>query len=452
MQIVIFGDVMLDRTHLCTTERQAPEAADIPIYAIQSSSVLLGGAANVARNLQGLNPAMKVELCTVLGKDSSATEMKALFDAAGLRYTALADPLRKTTVKTRLFAGGRLVSRADSETVAPISPEQEEALVQTLHHRSSPPDAILLIDYNKGVLTARLVRRVIAWANERGIPTFVDPKVNDHLKYRGCFCFKPNLREGQVLTGQSGILPILSALGESLTPCFTVLTCGEAGLYLDDRQNAGTPAHITHATGIPVVDVTGAGDVAMCVLVYVYLTRKDMLLAAQAANEICGRSIQCIGNYGLTEADLRPYAGAAGAEGAEGAERIVFTNGCFDLIHSAHIKLLNFAKKQGDRLIVGLNSDASVRRLKGPTRPINSAIERAELLRQLPMVDEVRIFEEDTPENLLARLKPDVLVKGGDYTVNRIVGREHAGEVVLFDYVQNTSSSITIEKIKALRS
>jgi D-beta-D-heptose 7-phosphate kinase/D-beta-D-heptose 1-phosphate adenosyltransferase len=315
-----------------------------------------------------------------------------------------------------------------------------------------------LIDYNKGVLTERLAGAIIALANTRSIPTFVDPKVNNYLKYRNCFCFKPNLYEGRVLTGRNNPPEVLQALQNTLNPKCIVLTCGAEGLYMTQPEPCTAAPlfhHMPHTQPVTVVDVTGAGDTAMSILVYLYCRDHCMRTACQAVNRICSKSVQCIGNYTLSVQDFYPDAPekllTVLKKTHRRCARIVFTNGCFDLIHAAHIQLLLFAKQQGDVLIVGLNSDASVRRLKGPTRPVNTERERIALLESLPWVDYVVPFDEDTPADLINVLRPHVLVKGGDYTHATIVGRDAVDEVIFFDYQKDRSSTGMIDRILALQ-
>ena len=528
VKVFVVGDVMLDRNYFCTSTRMAPEAAHIPVQRVLREETLLGGAANVAKNLANVNVA--VSLLAVLGADTAAETLAGGLPP-GVTPVFFREADRQTTVKHRVFHAetGALLSRHDCETATGIADGTAEKLLahveQALH--AGRVDALVLVDYNKGVLTAKVATGLIALANRWSVPTFVDPKINDYLKYQGCFCFKPNLAEGQSLTGATTVPAVLAALRTALNPTYTVLTSGADGLYLDSADRA--LHHVTHPTPLPVVDVTGAGDTALSTLVYMYLKGKDMVAACQAANRICGKSIQCVGNYNLSLADvcgggvtppaprggytpptppiggnLSPPApplgenispnggistkikscsevlallGGAGG-GSPSPEDVsptslstpgeistnwggrgglapsrgcvtptVFTNGCFDLVHSAHVQLLNYAKAKGEILIVGVNSDASVRRLKGPTRPINSQEERAELLASLPMVDYVILFDEDTPAELIKALRPTVLVKGGDYKAEDLVGREWVQSVRLYPFVPNRSTSLMVSRI-----
>jgi len=446
MNILVIGDVMIDRNYLCkTSKRTAPESANVPIYNIDKIEYFLGGAANVAKNLWNLKA--HVEMISVIGDDEYADKITHLFQEQTIPCIFYRDSTRQTTIKNRIFENSVLVNRHDYETATDISKKMEDKILSYITEKidSSKIDAILLIDYNKGLLTTHLTENIILLANEKKVYTFVDPKINNYLKYKNCFCFKPNLHEGQTLTGKTEPEAIYSALKANLRPTHIVLTCGENGMYLNKD------IHITHPEKIPLIDVTGAGDTAMSTLVYMFLRDKCMIRACRMANSICGKSIQCIGNYNLTLADFeveksKIYTYPQLPVIPPGSN-IVFTNGCFDLIHSAHIKLLNYAKKQGDVLMVGLNSDASIKRLKGASRPINNTEERAALLESLPMVDYIVVYEDDTPENIIQELRPQVLVKGGDYTLENIVGRQYVQKVLLFNYLANKSSSLTINRI-----
>jgi D-beta-D-heptose 7-phosphate kinase/D-beta-D-heptose 1-phosphate adenosyltransferase len=327
--------------------------------------------------------------------------------------------------------------------------------------------AIVISDYDKGVVTPSLCKNIIDYCNQHRIYTFIDPKIKNIEKYRNCFCFKPNLNEGEIISNEKEVELILNSIKTNLNPMHTVLTCGEKGMYVDKIEN-----HVQHESPIEVVDVTGAGDTVLCVLVHVFLQKKDLYLATKMANYIAGKSVQQQGNYNASIQDIEDYYKIEQREKKQEQvsiicknkiifdyetdkikelslkKNIVFTNGCFDIIHSAHIQNLRFAKEQGDYLVVGLNTDASVQRLKGKERPINNQEERSKLLSLFDFVDHIILFNEDTPLSILQLLRPTVLVKGSDYKKEEIVGAEYAEKVVLFNYVEGKSSSHVINKIK----
>lgn len=449
--IIVIGDIMLDINYICNTTRKAPEA-DIPIYNVIETQYILGGAANVAKNLYQLN--CSVELISVIGSDDIGKKIESIIDSNKITNKLFIDSNRKTTQKNRIILDSSIVARYDIEDTNEINKELSEDIIRYIK-RIQPVDAIIISDYDKGVISRNICENIIQHCNENNIYTFVDPKIKDSLKYAGCFCLKPNLKEGETMTGEKTISNILRFMRENINCKNIVLTCGENGMYVNSEEN-----HITHCNKIPVLDVTGAGDIVASVLTYEYLKTTDLIMASKVANYVGGKSIQTLGNYNLANSDIYEYY-----ESIEHSNKviydhqidkikslsknkdIVFTNGCFDILHSAHIKLLKFSKKQGNILIVGLNSDNSIKRLKGSMRPINNIHERSTILAQFDFVDYIIIFDADTPLNLLKNLNPGVLVKGGDYKKEQIIGAEYADNVVLFNFIENKSSSLVIKKI-----
>lgn len=433
MKIIVLGDIILDVNYLCETHRKAPEA-DIPVYSLVKTDNIIGGAANVALNLRRLR--CDVELISVIGNDTNGMILTELLNKNGVKTKVFIDVLRKTTTKTRLFCENKLVTRYDVEDTADI---KDTDYILEYIKKIEGIDAIVLSDYNKGVLTEELCKNVILEANMRRVPVFVDPKTKNVDKYAGCFCFKPNRVEGEIISGRSGVDDIITTIKNKINCENVVLTSGEDGIYVNGEQN-----HITHTTPIDVIDVTGCGDVVFSILVYEFLLHGDLFKAAEIANYVAGKSTQVVGNYVVSNKDLDDAR-----QNWERAQKkvVVFTNGCFDIIHSAHVRLLKYCKSLGDILVVGINSDDSVKRLKGDSRPINGIEERCELLNSLGFVDRVVVFSEDTPFNILSELKPDIIVKGGDYTPDTIVGKEFAKEVVIYNYIPNLSTTNIVKKI-----
>lgn len=461
MNILVVGDVMLDVNYISKIERKAPEA-DIPIYNITDNYYILGGASNVAMNLKNLNTS--VELISVIGNDNSGEKIKSLLEEKHIVNTLFIDKERKSTLKNRIFQNNSIRVRYDIEDNHDISSDLVQTILSFIKQKKDI-DAIVLSDYNKGVLTTELTEQIIDYANTHGIYTFVDPKTKNYLKYKNCFCFKPNLLEGQEISGKSQKQEIVNCLKETIQCENIVLTCGKEGILVNNFSN-----FIQHPKEIEVVDVTGAGDIVLTILVYIYLKEKDIILAAKMANFIAGKSVQVIGNFQLTPEILDSYyqdtklnktltnecllnTKIINSEEIEKIQilskkkNIVFTNGCFDILHSGHIKNLQFARKQGDLLVVGLNSDASIKRLKGETRPINNIVERSEILSLMDFIDYIIIFDEDTPFSILKELKPKILVKGSDYKKEQIIGAEFVKEIILFDYIANKSTSLIIDEI-----
>lgn len=474
MNILVIGDIILDTYQYCITEKTAAEA-DIPVYKTYKTEYILGGAANVASNFKNLGN--NVEIISILGQGigqgtSQGTsqdeddgtnhinnKIKNLLNNQNIKHTLFNIPDRNTTVKTRIIHNDKIVTRYDIESSDYIEQSVQDQIFNYIQQKAKI-DAIVFSDYNKGCLPISLCKNIIQYANANNIYTFVDPKIKDYQKYRNCFCFKPNLLEGSTISinKPNEIAKILNFIKEQINCEHTVLTCGENGLYIDDINN-----HLTHTNkNINVIDVTGAGDMALCILTHIFLIEKDMIIAGKIANFICGKSVETMGNYQVSNADIDEYYATETPKKViydydldqllklqllKTSNKTVFTNGCFDIIHSAHLKLLKFSKKQGDILIVGLNGDESIKRLKGPSRPINSISERLELLSNLDFIDYIVVFNTDTPEPILKLICPSLLVKGGDYVIETIVGREYADNVLLFNYIENKSTSLIVNKI-----
>jgi D-beta-D-heptose 7-phosphate kinase/D-beta-D-heptose 1-phosphate adenosyltransferase len=473
--VLVIGDVMLDTYHHCETFRRAPEA-DIPVYNVKKTVHKLGGAANVAKNLKNLG--CNVFMVSVVGPDRPGEEIQRLLKKNKIYSTLFWGPNRKTTNKIRILHENKLVNRHDIEKVSNIKKRYEISIMEfiTKFCEQSSLDAIVISDYAKGVITEKLCQTIIDYANENNIRTFVDPKVNNIHKYRNCYLFKPNWHEAKAMTGplwheakadRSSIDLIFEYLKQEINSKCTVITCGKDGMYFDGKRN-----HVCVSKNKPVVDITGSGDIVLAVLVYSLLMNNSLHMSCYLAHIIATKGVGTVGNYEISLKDItdtiQRYNTIYGMSHVSGLNTkimkdtdtakiskiglmtdVVFTNGCFDIIHSAHIKLLNYAKSLGKILVVGLNSDASIRRLKGPERPVNNETERCELLANLGMVDHVILFDEDTPYTILSYLRPKIMVKGGDYEKDQVIGSEFAQQVALFNYIENTSTTNMIQKIKA---
>jgi len=459
MNIIVIGDVMIDINYISEIKRNAPEA-DIPIYNISSLNHILGGASNVALNLKNLGT--NVEIITVIGDDNYGNEIKNLFCSSQLQHKIFIDKERKTTQKNRIFVNDKLNVRYDIESTHDISDVVEDEIINYIINKNHYDiDAIIISDYDKGVITEKLSQTIISYANKKHIPTFVDPKLKNYMKYKGCFLFKPNQTEAETISGEKNIHNILHFIKNKIDCKNILLTRGKEGMILNNVYNK-----IEHESIINLIDVTGAGDVVLSVLVYVFIKEKDLLKACKIANYIGGKSVGVIGNYSVNLNDINEYDALdiniektkilydyendKITKISKNNENIVFTNGCFDILHSAHVELLKFSKKQGDVLVVGLNSDESIKRLKGETRPINDIEERSKILSLFDFIDYIIIFSDDTPLNLIKALKPDILIKGSDYNKDNIIGKEYVKNIILFDFVQNKSSTRVINKIKNL--
>jgi len=452
MNVLVFGDIMIDINYFSKIERNAPEA-DIPIYNIYRTEYILGGAANVAQNLHNLDN-INVELVSVIGNDDCGIKIQNLFNEKGIKNKLFVDNSRNTTQKNRIFYDNKLHVRYDIEDTHEIDDALSKSILRYIIQQKV--DAIVISDYDKGITQTDLIQNIINYSNENNIYTFVDPKIKNYLKYKNCFCFKPNLKEAQQISNLTDKNEIISFIKEHVCCKNVIITCGEDGIIINKSSNV-----IKHTDKINVVDVTGAGDIVLSILVYVYLLRKDLFLSCKIANFIAGKSVETIGNYCINTDILDYYLNLEETkiiyeyeiEKINNISKLnnkVFTNGCFDILHSAHVKLLQFAKKQGDILIVGLNSDESIKRLKGETRPINMIDERKVLLSLFDFIDYIIIFNDDTPLNIIKLIQPDILIKGADYKNTNIVGVEYCKKMLFFDFIENKSSTLVINKIKSI--
>lgn len=457
MNVIVIGDVMIDVNNISEVTKMAPEC-NIPIYNILGINYILGGASNVALNLKNLG--INVEIISVLGDDIYGDKIKDMFNAKQIKYKLIIDKDRKTTQKNRIFTNNKLNVRYDIETVDDISNVIENDIIDYIINKTDI-DAIVISDYDKGVITENMSKQIIDYANENNIPTFVDPKLKNYTKYKNCFLFKPNQNEAEIISGEKNIEKMLNFIKNEIECENILLTRGKEGMILNNIHNK-----IEHDSIINLVDVTGAGDNVLCVLVYCYLNDNNLLRACKIANYVGGKSVGVIGNYSISLDDIIEYNyrdnnlendkifydyQVENLKKKITNKKIVFTNGCFDILHSAHIELLKFSKNQGDILLVGLNSDESIKRLKGEMRPINDISERSRILSLFDFIDYIIIFDADTPFNILKNIKPDILVKGSDYIKDNIIGKEHAKDIILFNYIQNKSSTRIINKIKQLQ-
>lgn len=456
MNILVIGDIMLDINYISIIERRAPEA-DIPIHNINNVNYILGGAANVAQNLKYLD--VNVEVISITGNDYYGGIIKSVLDEKQIKYTIFDEDLRKTTQKHRIFNNNAIAVRYDIEDTHDISTEMSNKILNYVKEKKGI-NAIILSDYNKGLLTTHLCKEIIHYANENTIYTFVDPKIQNVEKYQNCFCFKPNLLECKIITkdNDNNVKNMLEIIKQKINCKNIIITCGENGIYMNDISN-----HITHKNKINVIDVTGAGDIVLTILAYIYLLKKDLYLACSIANCIAGKSVQTIGNYNINKEEIVDCLNEIlplnklvydyetnkiqNIKIVNQNKKIVFTNGCFDILHSAHIKILQFSKKQGDILVVGLNSNESIKRLKGEKRPINDIEERTSILSLFDFIDYIIVFNDDTPYKIIDLLRPNIIIKGSDYEKTNVVGANLVDDVILFDYISNKSTSLIINKI-----
>ncbi len=475
LTILILGDIMLDRYVSGHVRRISPEAP-IPVLRHEGARAVLGGAGNVAANIVALGA--RAILVGVVGADGAAREMLAAARALGgdtpggrLEFAAVTVAGRATTVKTRFMSGAHQLLRLDEEDTAPLGAEAVAGLLAAFEGAMARADVVVLSDYAKGVLCDAVLGPAIALARRHGRLVVADPKRADLSVYRGVGVLTPNEMEVATATGlavaddaaaeAAGVLALAASGAEAV-----LVTRSAKGLTLIRRDAA--PLHLpTEAR--EVSDVSGAGDTLVAAFAVSLAGGADLAESARVANVAAGIAVGKLGTATVSAAELRAalhraevlaidhkVAGLADAAREVAAWRaqglrVGFTNGCFDLIHPGHVRLLHKARARCDRQVVGLNTDASVARLKGPTRPVQNEAARATVMASIGAVDLVVLFDEDTPIGLIEALAPDRLFKGADYTVDQVVGgafvRAHGGEVVLIDLEAGHSTTGIIQRM-----
>jgi D-beta-D-heptose 7-phosphate kinase / D-beta-D-heptose 1-phosphate adenosyltransferase len=467
--IVCVGDLMLDDFVYGEVSRISPEAP-APILAVHRNELTVGGAGNVARNIAALG-ARCIFLGVVGEDDASRTLMRALAAEPLIEPHIVVDARRPTTRKVRFVSEHHATHllRADWELAEPLDAKTEKALIDRTLAALPRAGSVVLSDYAKGTLTPRVIRAVIEAANASGIPIIVDPKAVDYSIYRGATVVKPNRKELSEATrrradSDADVIAAAAELNGMLGTEAVVVSLSDAGLMLVPTN--GAPIHVP-AYPVKLGDTSGAGDTVVAALAVLLATKAGYEPAVRAANAAAAVVVGKRGTATVSAAELRsrilPAASLAPEEkvvfdwsvldqrlAAWRDLRIGFTNGCFDLLHPGHIKLLSEARAACDRLIVGLNGDASVRRLKGEGRPLQEVYARAEVLAALEAVDLVVVFDQETPLELIRRVRPKVLAKGGDYRREEVVGHElvesDGGEVILVDLMPGFSTSKIVRR------
>jgi len=439
------------------------------VVEVERDELRLGGAGNVVNNLLSLG--CKVSVASVVGADEDAQKLLKLLKQRAIEVAGIQQSAQRTTSrKSRILASNQQMLRIDRESTAEISANEQAALLEYVRLQLPQVGAVLLSDYLKGVLVPELLQQIIQLCRQQQIPVIVDPKGADFSRYRGATLLTPNRREAEVATGMSindetTLLAAGSKLLREHQLDALVLTRSEAGMSLFAAD--GKVEHLpTEAR--EVFDVSGAGDTVVAVIGAALAVGSSLADAARLANLAAGIVVGKLGTSTVTGAEiLNDYARRnrqpegkilprdeltvlLDSQRAAG-KVIVFTNGCFDLLHAGHVKYLQQARNLGDLLVLGLNSDASIRRLKGPKRPLLEESERAQILAALDCIDYLAIFEEDTPLELLQQVRPQILVKGGDYLADEVVGKQlvesYGGRVELIQFVDGKSSTNIIDKI-----
>lgn len=454
-RILVLGDLILDRYVWGSVHRVSPEAP-VQILNVEREEFRPGGAANVVRNLATLGA--RVSCGGVVGRDAGGRELLRLLRRLRVDVSSVkVHPRKPTSVKTRMIAHNQQMLRVDRERTEPIGPPLERQLLTAALRAAARADLVIFQDYNKGTLPEGLCERFMRRA---AAPVLVGLKSRDYRKYARATGAALNRSELLTISREDdvdrGARKILGELGLR----FLVATLGERGIRVYAR---GAAPLTLPAAARQVYDVTGAGDTALAAFGLAYASGLSLEECALLANAAAGIVVGKVGTETVTREELRGLAAdgeghrkvlslaelarSVAAERARG-RRVVFTNGCFDILHAGHVSLLQFARSKGDVLVVGLNSDRSVRALKGNGRPVLPQAERARLLAALEAVDYVVIFGEETPARVVRRLRPDVLVKGEDYAARAVVGREHAGRVELAPLVRGLSTSELIRRIR----
>ncbi len=466
LKIAVIGDVMLDRYFYGEVKRISPEAP-VPVTKINKMTSVLGGAANVAANLACLE--CRVFMGGVTGDDENDALLEKMLDEAGIDHKGLVRSAgRKTITKLRVLGGSQQMLRLDFEEAGDLTEKETAALTKWLDRLLKKGlDGIIVSDYAKGVCSDNFCRDVIKKAGEFKIPVLIDPKGSDWSKYSGCTFITPNLKEMCEAAGyrcanvDDEIVKMARAARKKHAIKNVVVTRSEKGMTV---VNAKEVLH-SPAAAIEVFDVSGAGDTVAAVLLAAAAGGVGLDDAVYLANRAAGIVVSKVGTYPVHRDELladilqkerkqgkyrplsREEVASLAATWKACGEKVVFTNGCFDILHVGHVSYLEKAAELGKHLIVGVNTDASVRRIKGKGRPLNSELDRARVLAALACVDAVVLFGEDTPANLIEKIRPDILVKGGDYRETEVVGREYAGEVRIIDFEDGYSTTGIVEKI-----
>ncbi|PPR18753.1 MAG: Bifunctional protein HldE [Alphaproteobacteria bacterium MarineAlpha9_Bin7] len=467
-QVLCVGDVMLDRFVYGSVDRVSPEAP-IPILRIDQESTMLGGAGNVVRNLVALGA--KCTFVSVIGRDDGGTQLTDLVaELDKVEAYLLRESARPSTIKTRYMAGGQQLLRADQETDTPLAESIRADVERTALDAVDVCDAVVLSDYGKGVLSEHTVASLIGRARASGKPVVVDPKGNNFSRYRGADVVTPNCAEladaaAMVVDDEESILVASRKLISDFGIKSILVTRSQEGMSLIDA----TSARHVEVKAQEVFDVSGAGDTVVAAFSAAIAVGIEPLDAVSLANVAAGVVVGKIGTaavYGddlinalhsdsLYSSDAKIMPESAALEKVkrwrQRHDRIGFTNGCFDLLHPGHISLLRQARESCDRLVVALNTDSSVTKLKGKGRPIQNQTARARVIASLSTVDLVVLFNEGTPLNLIRKVRPDLLIKGGDYRIDEVVGadlvQDYGGEVVLARVEPGYSTSDTIARI-----
>jgi D-beta-D-heptose 7-phosphate kinase/D-beta-D-heptose 1-phosphate adenosyltransferase len=462
-RIAVVGDLMIDHYIWGSCERISPEAP-VQVVNVSRENSVLGGAGNVINNLLSLGA--DVSIYSVVGDDENATEMKKMLTAIEPKILYLVEEEgRRTTKKSRIIASNQQVIRYDDETTVDVCKDSEILLLDALEKKLSLYEMIILSDYGKGVLTPTLTKNIITLAKKLNKPILVDPKGVDYSKYRGATLLTPNKKEASLamqidICDDLSLNKAIEKLKLDIELDYSIITLSEDGMALLDKELKRIPT-----VAREVYDVTGAGDTVIASLGIALASGLNIEEACDFSNKAAAVVVAKVGSATVTLNEIEEYEHSLNQGKSESkiknfeqieriakrlkeqGRKVIFTNGCFDILHRGHATYLQKAKELGDILILGLNSDESIRRLKGTERPINNLEDRAFLIGALESIDFVVPFWEDTPYELIKLIQPNILVKGADYDGKEVVGSDIADEVVLIDFVAGKSTTNLIEKI-----
>lgn len=461
--ILVIGDLMIDHYLWGSCDRISPEAP-VQVLNVKKETTVLGGAGNVINNLNALGA--KVDVISVIGDDLIGTQIQTMLEKINVSANLIIEKDKITSKKSRLIASNQQIIRYDQESCEDIQKNSEKKIFDILEKNISKYEIILLSDYGKGVLTQQLTKDLISLIKSKGKKVIVDPKGSDYSKYKGSYLLTPNKKEASQATkidikDEQSLLKAISKLKQDYELDVSLITLSEDGIAIFDNELRKKPT-----VAREVYDVTGAGDTVLASIGFSLACNLNIDQAIDFANLAAGVVVGKLGSATASLNEIIEYESSLHKSTSYShiktieeikklanelklkGKKVVFTNGCFDILHVGHVKYLETAKSFGDVLILGLNSDASVKRLKGPSRPVNTEDDRAYTLAALRSVDYVVLFEDDTPYELIKAIKPHTLVKGGDYEGKDVVGQELVEELKLVEFVEGRSTSKTIQRIK----
>lgn len=460
--IAVVGDLILDHYYIGEATRLSPEAP-IPVVKVLSEDYILGGACNVVRNLKSFGS--NVVLFGIIGKDTNGFKLLEMLSEINVTHDTVLQVIdRPTTFKSRIQVGNQQIVRVDKEDDREISEDVESEILNRFNKYLSSVDLVIISDYAKGLLSASFLNQIIKLSNDRGVRILVDPKGSDFSKYSGVYLSTPNKLEASLATGinidnQEKLRLALDKLKDIQKTDHQIVTMGADGIVYSNSGNI----QIFPALTSEVYDVTGAGDTVIAALGYCIATGSTIENSIEFANKAASIVVQKRGSATTTLEEVESLSNQKRKTckvfynvsdipkdflSRIAKSKVVFTNGCFDILHSGHVSYLENASKLGELLIVGLNSDTSIKKIKGPKRPIINERDRAIVLAAVGFVDYVILFDDPTPIELIKLLKPQILVKGGDYKKSEVVGSNIANETIIMPFVEGKSTSEIIRKIK----